>query len=471
MRTERGGEEELEEYNALVRRSRDYEEHLQAQMTEVLFCDEDEPEAYTFSTQERGWAQVTQDLLCSIRKGVTSGDITIMNKKNAIRRYSDDEYKEQYISQIDHLLEDMTRLYLKRIIFEEMSYNVDHDKKTYQRASMLNNELDIGNKELLNRSHIIDFINSSIKSGKGTPLSRELTAYQRRKIRTIQKFEEYRSSCSLSPIDICKLCGISSSTYYRMAKIDAKEKAKRMVECRRRILSKLTTRQEHKEIVEMVEDPKYCYSAVDISAELSKKHNVSISPSVIRYHLKRTGYRFKRNKYKAPEAFGVGQQLMELEVARQVLRYIGEERIIIAIDETNINIGMNKEYSYCRSASRPYRCKKRIPQRLHLCMAITERGIFGYQLSRCSFNSHSFCNFLIKILERLYICEDYARNVVLFIDQASIHTAKITLKLFRLLHCEVLFNGVGCSDFLPIESVFSVIKKSMKTVYCSEMYD
>ena len=90
--------------------------------------------------------------------------------------------------------------------------------------------------------------------------------------------------------------------------------------------------------------------------------------------------------------------------------------------------------------------------------AITsEHGLLYYECFDRSVNIEKFQSFINHLRNRLG-----RRQAVIFMDNLSVHRAKKTLEHMETRGFRALFNAAYSPEYMPIESVFSIVKRKFK---------
>ena len=142
----------------------------------------------------------------------------------------------------------------------------------------------------------------------------------------------------------------------------------------------------------------------------------------------------------------------------------------LCIDETGINIGINREYSFAKKGTHPYRAVRKSPHTRNVMMAITQNDVFAYTIRTGAHNEHSFIDFIINLIKKLIeLGPDYTSKTVLFMDNAPFHRSELGMRLLRMLPITVCFNAIAMPEYNPIEVLFSIIKRRLKREEYSKM--
>ena len=90
--------------------------------------------------------------------------------------------------------------------------------------------------------------------------------------------------------------------------------------------------------------------------------------------------------------------------------------------------------------------------------AITsEHGLLYYECFDRSVNIEKFQSYIDHLRNRLG-----RRQALVFMDNLSVHRAKKTLEHMTARGFTVLFNAAYSPEYMPIESVFSIVKRKFK---------
>jgi len=133
------------------------------------------------------------------------------------------------------------------------------------------------------------------------------------------------------------------------------------------------------------------------------------------------------------------------------------------MDETGFDLGVQREYSYSKRGKAPFRKNRISIAKRHVMMAITNRGLFCYNVRSKGNNEHSFTAFMIDLTRK--IASQLPANIpnfVVFCDSAPFHVSDLAKQLLSILPFPTFFNVVAMSDYSPIELIFGAIKKEFK---------
>eukprot|EP01022_Parablepharisma_sp_SALTPOND_P030517 TRINITY_DN7646_c0_g1_i1.p2 TRINITY_DN7646_c0_g1~~TRINITY_DN7646_c0_g1_i1.p2 ORF type:complete len:174 (-),score=4.19 TRINITY_DN7646_c0_g1_i1:28-471(-) len=136
-----------------------------------------------------------------------------------------------------------------------------------------------------------------------------------------------------------------------------------------------------------------------------------------------------------------------------------------------MHLRLNKEYSYSKRGVPAYRTNQNVPHQLNMIMAMTNKNVFAYQIRNGTFNEIAFIAFIISLTQKIFdMGIDYAKTVVLFMDNVSFHRSELVMNLFNILPFKVLYNGIYWHNAHAIEFAFGIIKGKLKKTYSRVMY-
>jgi transposase len=128
----------------------------------------------------------------------------------------------------------------------------------------------------------------------------------------------------------------------------------------------------------------------------------------------------------------------------------------IYIDESSFNINGRNSWGWAKKGTTPTASFPRKSQNYSLIAAMTYEGIIGYQIVKGGVKGEDFYGFINELL--IHEKNRFAtKNVVLFMDNASIHKTKNFMQKFSLYYT-VVYNAPYTPQFNPIEFAFSKIK-------------
>jgi transposase len=96
--------------------------------------------------------------------------------------------------------------------------------------------------------------------------------------------------------------------------------------------------------------------------------------------------------------------------------------------------------------------------KIGVCAAISKKKFLGYQLlNNTRADKHMFKKFLEGLFTRLSP-QEYRKKIVIFLDNSSVHRAKLIQNFCQEYQIKVIFNAPYCPDFNPIENLFCLWK-------------
>lgn len=192
-------------------------------------------------------------------------------------------------------------------------------------------------------------------------------------------------------------------------------------------------------------------SLLDIHKTLEKVYGLKRSPSTVFRDLKKLRITRKRTSVKsyAPERTS--------NYDYKTLRNALQNPETISIDESCFYVSDCSRYGYAprgvkiQRFNNPYRNSKRT---LSLLLAISSRGIIGYEIREKAFDSNSFKDFIDNLSVKEGTC--------IVLDNVRFHKTKQVMASFESKKMIPIFIPPYSPQYNPIELVFSTIKSQVR---------
>lgn len=456
------------DFNRDVLLSEKYVKRRHVQTTKTIFYDDDAHSYHAFASSAEGWCTIPNVLASFMTEQRDHhAAITCDDWLDCVNSQSEEALAEARGAEIRKYLGLLASLYVacysQRI---ERSYNL-HKEDLRAKLEWIRSEVDPNPEAFAStKASIVGYIRNGLKV-ENRPPPRLIPAPGRLVIAHKAMNDEVldlRRKGNYSVKDICAICKLTPSKYYRICReSDQAEEHKGEAKVPRGAWPRLSG-SNLIYLKGLADDPFHSYTAREMRNRLWEALDVTVSTKTVYYHLTRTlGYSYKRSRFKPAAYFGKLQKSNNYKVAKAILDFNSTDKNIICIDESGFQLGIQREYSYAKKGDHAFRAVSQSPIRVNLIMAITARNILAYQLRRGNHNEHSFMAFIIDLAAKICLMGHfYASNTVLFLDNASFHRSALCMRLYRLLPFRVLFNAPYMCDLNPIESVFSIVKRTLK---------
>jgi transposase len=188
-----------------------------------------------------------------------------------------------------------------------------------------------------------------------------------------------------------------------------------------------------------------------ISKQIKQSIGVSLSPSCVRFWMKRVGFsRKKAHRYVHKD----GNSDIKVSFAKSFSSQVDPSRVV-SIDESSFYFDMKPSFGYSYKSTR-LRVKASTGGRTRysLLMAVTNNRIVGWHLQKGSINSVNFQAFVATL--------DVDGRDFLLMDNASIHKTENVINTLNSRGLTPCFLPPYTPEFQPIEHCFSVIKSNYR---------
>lgn len=201
----------------------------------------------------------------------------------------------------------------------------------------------------------------------------------------------------------------------------------------------------------------------ELSAELTRGFpNVSVSKETIRTSLEKCLFSIKGVRFEPENANSPVNKEKRKVYVESILGYIGHQRPILYMDESNFNLHISRSQG---RSPRGERCSVKAAAtrgaNIHLIGCIGPLGPLNFQVKRGSFKKDEARQYIQETLRQAEIT--YGRQVVLVIDNAPAHSNVENEIPTEILGEHVILRLGPYSPMLnPIEGIWSVIKAYVK---------
>eukprot|EP01022_Parablepharisma_sp_SALTPOND_P022461 TRINITY_DN456_c0_g1_i21.p1 TRINITY_DN456_c0_g1~~TRINITY_DN456_c0_g1_i21.p1 ORF type:complete len:549 (-),score=10.22 TRINITY_DN456_c0_g1_i21:541-2187(-) len=462
----------IRQYNEEVSNSKQYSKRRLAKTTPTILYDSEFESVPPLRFSPCNWCKIKPDLAAMLETYRVDFPIISYRGEDQAALLDDQEFLNKCKAEMPRHLAHLAEAYLQMHYQLSSSYEGEAQTRVRARIESLTKELHESRDGFLSRPSVIAYIRKQLKEAKSGPRdNRPLSARKPSHGELAHKVLQMRSQREYSVRDICALCKISVATYYTICK-RADHPQNYHVRPRGRPPGENSLTSYEIECIKRLADrPEKSYTVPDMCADIAEHLYHTVSRKMVYYHLtKKLGYSFKRNHFKMSAAVAPEQVIARYKVCLKLLEYFRQGKIVICMDETGFHLGVQREYSYCKKGSHPFRVKPGYSEKRNVMMAVTNEKVFAYNIRAKGHNEHSFIGFIIDITQR--ICQlgpDCVSNVVLFMDNAPFHTSALAKKLLSILPFPVLMNAVCSSDYNGCETVFSILKRRFKAKNCTKM--
>lgn len=462
----------ISEYNEEATKSRQYSKRRLAKTTPTIFYDDQSPNLPTLRWSPVGWCKIRPNLAALLEMHRIASPVISYKANDQKDLLLDEEFSDACKSEIPQHLTHLSEVYLHMHYQLAGTYGPESQTRVRAKIEALEIELHENNTSFLNKNSVISHIRKQLKEAKSMARkTSDLTTCRPNPNELVQKVLQLRRQNEYSVKDICSLCKVSLSTYYAICKRADRCQVYNVPPRGRPLNENSLTSYEIERIKYLADTPTKSYTVPEMCADIAENFRHPVSRKMVYYQLtKKLGYSFKRNHFKNETVFEPEQAIVRYKVCIKLIEYLRQGKNIICLDETGFHLGVQREYSYCKRGRHPFRIKPGYSEKRNIMMVITNEKIFAYTIRAKGNNEHSFAGFIVDLTQR--ICQlgtDCISNTVLFMDNAPFHTSGLATKLLNVLPFPVLMNAVCASDYNPIESIFSIMKRRFKAKNCTKM--
>jgi len=455
----------IAEYNTKVKEGKQYMLRRFIRTTPTIFYDDHWLSLPKLRWSPVDWCKITPDLANVLEGALNTEHIVSFRTDNPDSLLQDHGLIKQCKSSIPEILTKLGKLYIGMHKELAMTYSEEKQERAINTINALTKEITENPHSIIDQPSMITYIRKRIKNAiKRNPEDSIENQVIVPHETTPAKVLRLKSKGNLTISNICHLCKISKSTYYAILKRSRAPPGLISRPPGRPLTESSLQDAELKHIEEMIESPEKSYHVPEITASIEHKFRHVVSRHKVYYAIKRKlGCTYKRNHFKPPSAFEPHQAILRYMVCQKLIEYLWQEKTLIVMDETGFDLGVQREYSYSKRGKAPFRKNRISIVKRHVMMAITNRGLFCYNVRSKGNNEHSFNAFMIDLTRK--IASQLPANIpnfVVFCDSAPFHVSGLAKQLLSILPFPIFFNAVAMSDYSPIELVFGAIKKEFK---------
>jgi hypothetical protein len=172
--------------------------------------------------------------------------------------------------------------------------------------------------------------------------------------------------------------------------------------------------------------------------------------------IKKCGFRRKRVKNTIYRRNSEQTIQKRMDLAKAYMNWIKQDKIIIYIDESAFSLGLQPLYGY-QKKNLPLKliCPAR-QKKISVIAAIKKDTVLGIQMIEGNVTSKTYGAFFLNLIKNNPNIKTNLKNVVFFMDNASIHKGAILLELFSV--CKIQYNAPYSPFLNPIEEFFGLWK-------------
>jgi len=472
LRTLHGTRRDIKSFNESILQGDNYTKRQSVRTTPVIFFDSDFDRLPPFRWSSTNWCTIDSSLAKSLEIYRATYPVIHYDAKQLEQLLQDKEFITKAKADISNRIKELGLAY----IVIKLKPLMDHDIET---TFGIRNKLAVLSKQLLDEDPIlfanprmIDHISKLLKEPKAHPVTLKILPTKRAHQEIISdNVLRLKKQGTLSVRDICEECKISKYKYYSISKKAISSSGHEVRERDRPLNENSLQPDEMARIKWLLDTPYKSYTIPEICAHIKKNFNHTVTKKMVYYYVtKKLGYSFKRNHFKFPSVFRPEQKIGRYKICVELTKYLYQGMNFLCIDETGINIGINREYSFAKKGTHPYRAVRASPHTRNVMMAITQNNVFAYTIRTGAHNEHSFIDFIINLIKKLIeLGPDYTSKTVLFMDNAPFHRSELGMRLLRMLPITVCFNAIAMPEYNPIEVLFSIIKRRLKREEYSKM--
>ena len=187
----------------------------------------------------------------------------------------------------------------------------------------------------------------------------------------------------------------------------------------------------------------------------------------IKYFLKnKLNFSYKRGSSK-PKAFSSNRnKLFQVIYSSKILRNINNDKYLINIDEASFNRSLKNNYSWMPKGITNSIINDTAKGRWSIIAAICSNGEYLIQIFLSTVDSEKYqqfiwiLNFAIKA-----ILKNKHKDVIVWCDNASVHSSDSTKKLFDYLNLNIFYLPPYCPHLAPVELLFKIIKTKIRSKF------
>jgi len=456
----------LEELNKEIQSRESYSFRRNVPKTKVLFYDDLSEALPEFKNSPLGWCLIPYEMADQLNPNSTTSSIIRYSSEEEEKYLEDSNFLEECTSEIPQYLISLATIYLKfkKKLSNEIRQNIR--EKLYAKINEIEIVLKLEPRKIIHNSNMISSMNDELKKiENGIEHRQEKTSENLTIFELIKKIMEKRREGTTTVKEICDEFRISQSTYYAYCRKANKNKLSD-IKPRGRPVDKNGLHDDEKEYIKcLADDSKHCYTVSQMRVKLNSRFGRQIQKNrIYRYLTKGLAYSYKCNTYAAPAAFEPSQKVIRYKVSKVLIDAYTQGQTVIYFDETGCDLNICSNRSWSKHGLRPYRMRPPRSQRLNLIMAITDAKILAFQVIKGSMNENIFIDFMIGICRKLSSEDNQAKNhYIFYMDNHRTHCSNISMKLLKILGFKIVFSPVAYYQLNPIELLFGIIKRNLKT--------
>jgi len=455
----------IESFNSDIKSKGSYKKRRKTLNTDTIFFDFDGMIIPQFHLSPPGWCEIKPEMYGMIIQNDGISKIIKFESNEESKFIGDTNFFNNSNAEKQEYLVKLSTTYLKLFTKLETHYSPTAKQRVVNKINELLEILEHNPTEITFQSKIIEYLHNQIEIAENIAISvsdkhSNVIDYNEK----IQKVLELRKNPLHTVSEICKMVGISQTTYYTYCKRQDKN-LWQFIKPKGNQKNEFSLQEhEKKYIKKIVDDPHFSYTVSQIQNNLNSKFNRNISKSKIYSYLhNELNYTYKKNSYATPPAFDTSQIIVRFKVCKLLIGYYLEGKNVIFIDESGLSSNISHLYSFSKAGTKPYRIGKPKSSRLNFIMAINSHGIFGYQVRQGPHNEHSYISFIQDLIRKVKsFGPEYAENTIFYCDNHPAHKSELALRMISFFGIRMLFAPIAYYQINPIELVFSQIKRIVK---------
>jgi len=182
-------------------------------------------------------------------------------------------------------------------------------------------------------------------------------------------------------------------------------------------------------------------------------------------------YSYKKTNLRPYSHWGITQKISNFSISEILLNSLSANKVILSLDESCFSIEQKSEYGYSKLGERCYKAGQQRGLKVHFMVSLINSRIFSFQLRKGPYNQFAFLGFLIQTSQHIINMDpDFARSVVIYMDQAALHSSALVKKFLKVQQFTTVFNSSGFSDLMPVENIHGYIKSCLKEMANPSLY-
>ena len=207
---------------------------------------------------------------------------------------------------------------------------------------------------------------------------------------------------------------------------------------------------------------------LEIKSKVAELREISISTTSIHKYLEAKMYTVKKIIPEPVTMNSDNNKQKRKDYVQKLMTDIGAGKLIIYIDETNVNLFLRRNQGRSRKGTR---CSVVAPtskgKNVHVIGAISQRGLVHWERRRGSYRNADCCDWLRRMLRSV---TEPLHNVVVVSDNAPVHCSLETVfEEEEFSGARLLRTAPYSAPINPIEECWSVLKASMKRELSGKM--